>query len=357
MAKIQYKHIVVLAVFLMTIIAPLIIPATVAEEETVKVTVIETTKFTNETYYMYDDVNKKLVDVNTSYVEILDYELRDKDPSDGYMPCVVLSIDPPTTDLNTNESIVYAWVLPSSYGDSLLVAVADINDTDKTVVNMEFYKISPVSGDIAVYRTAFDIVVVGPGYKLSIPLSNFSNPKVMLMSDSAVAVNSLSYIELRALRNPPSGYTLIRNGYGEAEFTISASGILYIWFDEEHDTGDLDLFIFDISDSDYGAASLQQTWTWLRWRCTSYIYADYAPETRSITATGTVKLIVKKYHYAGGDPAGVGWRIAARLVSSPSPEPEPTPPSTPLAPIPTASRMAARSPATWATCRLKPAAT
>ena len=321
----------IIPVVLAIALAILAVPSIAQEEETVKVTVLETTKFTNLTAYMYDDANKKLLDINTTYVEVLDYELNDKDSSDSYMPAVVLSLDAPSTDLNTNESIVYAWVLYGSYGDSLLVAVADINSTDNLVINMSYYKVSPVSGDVAIVRTNYDINIQSGEFKLSIPLSGFTNPKVIVMTDTYVTVTSLSHLELRALQNPPSGYSLIRSGSGEAEFTISASGTLYIWFDEEHDAGDVDLFAFDRSHPSYSSVSLSNTWSQL---VTAYnrdrthaamIWSDAYPQTGYLTSTSTVKIIVKLY---AGNAGGVSWRVAARLASTPSPEQTTTPSQT-----------------------------
>ena len=278
---------------------------------TVKITVLSNTTFTNMTDYMLDTSANKLDALNTTYVQVLDYELKDLNTSDSYMPVVVMSMDAPTTDLNTNESIEYAYILSSTYGDGLLVGVADVNSTDNSISNLEFYKISPASGDIMIVRTDYDLNIVGDGYKLSIPLANYTNPKVLLYTDSQVSVGGISEIELRALRSPPSGYTLLRSGTGETSFTISASGNLHVWFDESHSGGDVDLFIFDSSNSYYSSASTTQSWSWLAVHCSRYLFSDAYPQTTSLTAHNTVKFVVKRF---SGNANDVTWRIAATPI-------------------------------------------
>ena len=288
------------------------IHASAEDTGTVKITVLSNTTFTNMTSYMLDTSANKLDALNTTYVQVLDYELKDLNTSDSYMPVVVMSMDAPTTDLNTNESIEYAYILSSTYGDGLLIGVADVNSTDNSINNQEFYKISPASGDIMIVRTNYDLNIVGDGYKLSIPLANYTNPKVLLYTDSSVSVGGISEIELRALRSPPSGYTLLRSGTGETSFTISASGTLHVWFDESHSGGDVDLFAFDSSNPYYSSASTSQTWSWLTAHCSMSIWADAYPQTNSMTAHGTVKFIVKRFT---GNANDVTWRIAATLSS------------------------------------------
>ena len=310
---------------------PLVVPSAQAET---KVVVLQQTKFTNLTYYMYDTSTKTLGSVNTTRVLVLDYELQDKDSTDAYVPAVVLTLSSPSRDLNTNETIHYAWVLTSAAGASAIVAVVDIvtGTNGTSVSNIQFYKLSPVSGDIAIVRTNYDVVVYTGNFKLSIPLAGFANPKVMVMTDSSVAVTALNYIELRSLTNLPPGYTLVRNGSGEAEFTISASGRLSVWFDEEHDVGDVDLFVFDQSHPRYTTVSVSSSWTDLvsaalqNQAYATYIFADGGPDTRIVTATGTVKFVVKRY---SGDATGVSWRVACLLESSPQPPATTTTPSTP----------------------------
>ena len=315
----------VLAVAAIAIVAVVMaaLPATLAQEaadEYVKVTVLDVIDLSNYSdKYMYNETAAKLEAVNTSYVEILSGTLKDLSASDSLQPAVVLSLDAPTSDLNTNETIVYAYSILNAYG-TLVVGVADINSTDNSVINLTYYKVSPVSGDVGIVRTGYDIVVEANGIKLSIPLENYSNPKVLLMTDDELTFQSINHLELRALTNPPSGYTLIRSGTGEAEFSISASGSLSIWFDEEHDVGDIDLFIYDSSNSYYSQASLSQSWTWLLSHRTACIFADGYPTSTSVTASGTVKFIVKKYT---GNVAGVSWRVACRLSSSTTTQPQP----------------------------------
>ena len=302
------------------------IHASAEDEGTVKITVLSNTTFTNMTSYMLDTSANKLDALNTTYVQVLDYELKDLDSSDSYMPVVVVSLDAPTTDLNTNESIEYAYILSSTYGDGLLVGVADVNNTDNSISNLEFYKISPVTGDIMITRTSYDLNIIGDGYKLSIPLSNYTNPKVLIYTDSRVSVGGISQVELRGLRTPPDGYTLIRSGTGEAVFTISASGDLHVWFDESHDQGDVDLFVFDSSNQYYSSASTTQDWLWLTAHCSRYLLSDGYPWTSSLTAHGDVKFVVKRF---SGNANDVSWRIAATLSSSnPSTTATQTPSST-----------------------------
>jgi len=306
---------------------PLAVPS--ARAETIKVVVLQQAKFTNLTSYMYNTGTKVLASVNTTKVAVLDYRLEDKDSTDTYVPAVLLTLSSPSRDLNTNESVHYAWVLTSAAGASAIVAVVDINATASTVTRIQFYKVSPVSGDVAILRTNYNVVVYAGGFKLSIPLAGFTDPKVLLMTDSSVVVTALNYIELRSLTNPPSGYTLVRNGSGEAEFTVSAGGRLSVWFDEEHDVGDVDLFVFDQSHPRYTTVSVGSSWSDLLNAVlqnevySARVYADSGPDTGTITATGTVKLIVKLYE---GDAAGVSWRVACRLESSPQPPATTAPP-------------------------------
>jgi len=284
--------------------------ADTTSDSTVKVTVLGTYNFTALNSYMYNESSKVLESVNTTYVKVEPYEIQDLSSSDSVEPAVIINLSAPTTDLNTNETIEYAYVLHSSYGNTLIIGVADINSTDNSVANLTYYKISPVSGDIAITRTSYDISIQGNGYKLSIPLSNFTDPKILLMTDSDYQLSSIVELELRALTNPPSGYTLIRSGTGPSTFTISASGILYVWFDESHQGGDLDLFVFDQSNSYYNDASNTQTWSWLLTHANAYIFADGMPQTNHIQATGTVKFVVKTY---SGNGNAVSWRVAAEL--------------------------------------------
>ena len=323
-----------LAVVLLVLLV-LAVPTAVAQETT-KVVVLRTEKFTTVTYYMYNSNTKSLTAVNTNYVEVLDYELRDKVPGDAYLPCVVLDIDPPSRDLNTNESIVYAWVLPRAVGESIIVAAVSVSGS--TVVDIRFYKVSPVNGDVAIVRTGYDVVIYSSNFKLSVPLANNTNPKIMIMTDApSLVAAGLNYVQLRALENPPSGYTLVRQGSGEQMFTISASGRLYVWFDESHEGGDLDLFVFDQAHPRYATVSTSSTWSDLvsavaqdATRAT-YVFADSGPGAGYITASGTVKLIVKLY---SGNPNAVQWRVASRLEASTQPpgtstQTSPTPTPTP----------------------------
>jgi len=295
------------------------VPTLAQSEDVVKITVIQQTKFSNLSYYMIDTAQNKLVTLDTSKAQVLDYQLKDLVSNDAYMPAVVLTLDAPTKDLNTNETVVYAWVLTSSYGSAIIVGVADVG-AGNALINLNFYKISPVSGDVAIVRTNADISIQYSNTKLSIPLSGYSSPKVILYTDGELLVNGVNYIQLRALANPPAGYTLIRSGTGEAVFTISASGTLSVWFDESHDPGDVDLFIFDQSNSYYSQADVSQSWSWLVSYATRYVFADAAPQTVSFTATGNVKFVVKSY-YNGGS---VSWRVAASLSGGSTPQPQPT---------------------------------
>ena len=325
---VKFKNIsktILVALVLTTMV--LAAPSLAQEEETIKTTVLGTYSFTDLDNYMLNSTTNKLEPVDTSKVEILSDTIKDLAADDDVKPAVLLSIDEPTTDLNTNESIVYAWFLTSVYGDAIIIAVSDINSTTSEVINMQFYKISPVSGDIMITRTNYDVVIEGSsGFKLSIPLENFTDPKVLIMTDASVTVSSLNYIELRALREPPSGFTLVRNGEGESTFTVSASGTLYVWFDETHQGGDVDLFIFDIQNPYYNQASHTQSWSWLVARCDQRVFADSIPYSRPLEAHGTVKFVVKGYR----NPSAVSWRIAVRLSNptTPTQPPSTTSPST-----------------------------
>jgi len=155
---------VIVPILVLAIVAPIV----AAQEETLKITVLQQTKFTSLSYYMIDTSTNKLVTLDASRVQVLDYQLKDLVPNDAYMPAVVLSLDAPTKDLNTNEAVVYAWVLTSSYGSAIIVGVADIG-ADNSLINLSFYKISPVSGDVAIVRTNFDISIQYGNTKLSVP--------------------------------------------------------------------------------------------------------------------------------------------------------------------------------------------
>lgn len=312
-----------LVLALLALAAPLLtgIQVAKADDET-KITVLGTYNFTALSSYMYNATAGKLEAVNSSYVQVLSDEIKDLSAGDNIQPAVVLDLSAPTQDLNTNETITYAYILSGSYGD-LVVGVADVNTTDNTVSNLQLVKVSPASGDVAIVRTSSDIVVYANGVKLSIPLANYSSPKVLVMTPDEgtyLAANTIQEVELRAVRSPPSGYTLIRSGSGPAEFTISANGPLSIWFDEAHDTGDADLFIFDSSNPSFSEASTSQTWTWLWTHATAHIYSDFAPETRTITAHGQVKFVVQMFR---GNSVSQ-WRVAVRLLSNNNPQPEPT---------------------------------
>lgn len=308
---------IVLAILLASLVVAAI-PA--AAEDEVKITVLQTYDLTELSGYMYNSTSAKLETVDTSKVQILSDSLKDLASDDDVQPAILLSIDVPTTDLNTNESIAYSYMLINAYG-VVVVGVADVNSTTNEVSNLQLVKISPVSGDVGVVRTNSDIVVEYSGSKLSIDLSSYSNPKVLLMTDDELSLSQVQYVELRAVEYPPSGYVLVKEGSGEALFTISANGEVSIWFDEEHDAGDVDLFIYDSSDTDYSNADITQTWAWHRSHCTQYIYADAYPQIKVVTASGSLKFVVKKYR---GDAGQVRWRVAARITSSPSPSPSPT---------------------------------
>ena len=314
---------IVVVVAVLAAVATLAMPALaqmpLASGYLVKIRVIhQYSSLTQLSYYMYDSVHKKLEPVNSSYVQVLDAELRSL--SSGYQPAIVLNLDAPTVD-PTGMRIEYAYLLHGVYG-SLAVAVASVG-ANNTVASIKYVKVSPAHGDVAIVRTAYDIVVEGPGYKLSIPLTNVSNPKVLLMTDSRLSVGSIAYVELRALRNPPPGFTLIRSGSGESQFTISANGQLSIWFDETHQGGDLDCFVFDSSNPYFAQASTSQTWGWLSSHATTFLWSDFAPESRTITAHGTVKIIIKRF---AGNANAVQWRVAAHLLSG-SPSQQPSQPS------------------------------
>jgi len=319
-----------LAVVLLVLALVLAVPTAVAQEAGTKVVVLRTEKFTTLSYYMYHAGTKALTPVNVNYVEVYDYELRDKVRDDAYLPCVVLEVDPPTKDASTNEVVVHAWVLAKAVGEALTVAVADVSGS--TVTTIRSYTVSPVNGDVAIVRTGYDVVVYSSNLKLSVPLSGIANPKVMVMTSSLV-VDSLVYVQLRSLADPPPGYTLIRSGMGEQVFTISASGRMYVWFDESHEGGDLDLFVFDQSHPRYNAVSLSSSWADLVFAVSqdatraTYIFADSGPGAGYITASGTVKLIVKLY---SGNADAVQWRVASRLEAGTQPPGTPTqPPPTP----------------------------
>jgi len=328
---------------LRSLAAPLLVLALVlavpaVAQETTKVVVLRTEKFTTLSYYMYHATAKTLTPVNVNYVEVYDYELRDKVRDDAYLPCVVLEVDPPTKDASTNEVVVHAWILAKAVGEALTVAVADVSGS--TVTTIRSYTVSPVNGDVAIVRTGYDVVIYSTNLKLSVPLSGIANPKVMVMtSTSSLVVDSLVYVQLRSLADPPPGYTLVRSGMGEQVFTISASGRLYVWFDESHDNGDLDLFVFDQSHPRYATVSLSSSWSELVSAVSqdaaraTYVFADSGPGAGYVTASGTVKLIVKLY---SGNADAVQWRVASRLEASPQPpgtstqtSPTPTPTPTP----------------------------
>ncbi len=320
--RILYTLPLVLA--LLALAAPLLTGVHIAraDDETTKITVLNTYNFTALSSYMYNATAGKLEAVNSSYVQVLSDEIKDLSAGDNIQPAVVLDLSAPTQDLNTNESITYAYLLSGTYGD-LVVGVADVNTTDNSVSNLQLVKVSPVSGDVAIVRTSSDITIYANGVKLSIPLANYTNPRVLVMTPddaSYLAASTVQEVELRAVRNPPTGFALIRSGSGPAEFTISASGPMRVWFDEAHDSGDADLFIFDSSNPSFSSASTSQSWTWLWTHATAHIYSDFAPETRTITAHGQVKFVVQMFR---GNSVSQ-WRVAVRLLSSNNPQPEPT---------------------------------
>ena len=191
-----------------------------------------------------------------------------------------------------------------------------VNDT---VSNVTSVKITGTGEDLSVYLTDLGVEAVIGTMKYILPEGD-----VIIYTDGNAAVNSVLYVELRSLQNVPSGYVLVRNGDSEAEFTVSASGTVSIWFDEEHDTGDVDLFIFDSSNPDYSSASTSQSWFWLATHSDAYIFSDTGPSARTVTASGTLKFIVKTY--SGTAPS---WRVALQASTSPTPTPTPTPTASP----------------------------
>ena len=285
-----------------------------------KMTIIGVYNFTALSSYMYNSTASLLQPVDTSKAIILADEIKDLAAGDGVNPVILLDLDAPTHDLNNNETIIHAYILSNTYG-ALVIGVADVNSTN--VTNLQFIKVSPVAGDVAVIRTASDITVYANGIKMSIPLTNYTNPRTLVMvpdEGTYLMAASIQEVELRSVNNPPSGYNLLRTGTGETEFTITATGQLSIWFDESHEPGDIDLFVFDSANSAFSDASTSQSWAWLVAHASTYLFADGGPETRTITSSGQVKFVAKLYR--GTEVSG--WRVAARLSSDTSPQPQPS---------------------------------
>ena len=296
------------------LVATLAIPQAVMAEE--KATILGTYKLTELSSYLYDSSTGKLEALNASLAKIQDYEMSDLDTSDTKYPAVMFNLSAQSLDVNTNETITYAYVFTKLYG-SVAIGTAEISNN--TLSNATFIKITGTGEDLAVYRTGLGIEVAYGDMKYVLPQGS-----VIVYTDENMAVNSVYEIELRALMDVPSGYVLVRNGNSEAEFTVQATGTVSIWFDEEHSGGDVDLFVFDSSNPNYASASPSQSWTWLLTHSDAYIFSDLGPDTEVVSASGTLKFIVKTY--TGSPPS---WRIALQ-ASTPSttPTPSPTPSST-----------------------------
>lgn len=288
-------------------------------DEQVKITVLGNYTLNQLDARIYNTTSQKLVTLDTTKVSLTADTIQDL-ATDGLQAVLLLTnLSAPTVDINTNETVITAYDLSGIYADSLVVAVADVNDTTGAVSNMQYYKITPASGEIVIARTSSDIIVyTSSGAKLSMGIANLSSPHVMLMLDDGqgqyLTASNVQLLELRAVRNPPSGFTLLRNqATGEAEFTVQASGPVTIWFDESHQGGDVDLFIFDSSNSNFASAGTSQTWSWLLSHSTRHIFADLSPSTASLNANGQLKFVVKRY---SGNAASVTWSVAIRLDSS-----------------------------------------
>ena len=299
------------------LVATLAIPQVQADDY--KITILQSYKLTELQAALLNTDTNTIEDFNATKAVLLDYGLRDPDTSDNYVPAIVINLSAASYDANTGEKIVYAWIFDSVAGT---ICLASLNGT--TVENI--IKITATGSDIMVYMTDYDIVIESTFAKFSINKTD----QAVIFTDSELALNSVMYAELRALQDTPEGYTLLRSDSNEADFMIEAQGTLSIWFDESHDVGDVDLFIFDGSNPDYSQASLNQGWYWLATHADAYIFADAGPSTKTITATGDVRFIVKLF--SGNTPS---WRVAVRLTSeAPS---TPTPASTPsqITPTPT----------------------
>jgi len=301
------------------LVASLAIPQAVMAEE--KVSIIGTYKLTELSSYLYDTANNKLEALNASLAKIQDYEMTDLESSDSYVPAIVINLSAQSLDVNTNETITYAYVFTKLYG-SVAIGTAEISNN--TLSNATFIKITGTGEDLAVYRTGLGIEVAYGDMKYVLPQGS-----VIVYTDENMAVNSVMEIELRALMDVPSGYVLVRNGNSEAEFTVQATGVVSIWFDEEHSGGDVDLFVFDSSNPNYASASPSQSWTWLLTHSDAYIFSDLGPDTEVVSASGTLKFIVKTY--TGSPPS---WRIALQ-ASTPSTTPTPTSTPSQITPTPT----------------------
>ena len=309
-----------LLVILVASLAIPLIPIAAEGTETEKAVILGTYKLTQLSSYMLDTSTNKLLDLNASVVKLADYEMQDINTSDSYVPSIVINLSSPTVDLNTNEKIAYMWAFASAAG-SIAIGVGNI--VNNTIENATFVKIT-ASGDVAVYRTNYDVVVVAGNVKFSLPNSDVA----IIYTDGTLAVQAINYIELRALSDTPQGYTLIRSGNSETTFTISVTGSVSVWFDEAHGSGDMDLAIFDQSNPSYNDASNSQSWEWLMSHATAFLWSDTHPRATTVEATGALKFVVKRYNGADQD-----WRVAVRVLSGDTPTQTPTPSETP-APTP-----------------------
>ena len=305
--------------------APLLTGIHVASADS-KVVVLESGTLRDLAVYMYNSSSGGLLPLDSGKVNVSDSGIVDLVAGDNIVPIVVMNLSAPSYDANTNETSTDAYIVSKIYSDELVVGVADI--VDNTVNDIRMIKISPVSGDIAIVRTSSDVIVYANGVKFELSTANLTDPHVLLMTKDggSLLAASVQHVALRAIPNPPSGYTLIRSGSGPAVFTISANGPLSIWFDESHDHGDADLFIFDSTNPHFGEADASKNWFWLYIYSDTMIFADYGAETATITANNQVKFVVQMFNRTAVNE----WKVAVRLSGndSPQPEPEPTQPTT-----------------------------
>ena len=294
------------------VVSPLVVHA---EEETVKITIVGNYTLNQLDAMIYNATSGKLEALDTSKISLSADTVKDL-AQDNAQAAIILNLSAPVFDVNSNETVVQVFYMDGVYADTLIIAVADVNDTTGAVSNMHYYKISPATGGLAIARLDGDVVAYANGMKFEIPLSGYSNPKIMLMLEDGtgtyLTASQVQLLELRAIRTPPPGYTLLRNhATGETAFTVQATGTVSIWFDESHQGGnDVDLFIFDSSDRDYSNATTQQTWGWLYSHATRVVFADTSPETVSMNAHGSIKFVVKAFQ---GDPNSVTWSVGLRL--------------------------------------------
>jgi len=212
-----------------------------------------------------------------------------------------IRLDGLTFTATGGEVLAYGWIIENAYGN-----LSIIDPTTKRILTLS------CDGDyIAIVRGNNSLLIYYKGGKIE--LANFTGSEVIVFASGQAMIDALDYVVLRALQNPPSGFTLIRSGSGETVFTYSTGSAnrVTVWFDETHEGGDVDLFIFKATNPYYGEASPSWGWGTLMARCDAYIFADSTPRTRTIYSPGgSLKFVVKRF---SGDANAVQWRVAIQL--------------------------------------------